>query len=391
MKAGEPVMTVWIVLTDDWELRGNGTGRVEDLQQRSAIRLMDLYEGFGIRSSFNVEVLQQLAFERHADRSEAIRRGRDAWIASLQSMLQRGFDVQLHVHPQWLDAEPVDGWWRLGRRWHIADYGGDEISRMLDDALAYLRPLVAPREIVSFRGGSWGLGPPSRATLAALAERGIKIDISIVNGTFYDGEAIKLDYRRLEQPFFPYYPDIDDVRRVAASPARRASVIEIPTQTVPRVQLIRRLASDLVTGERQPALRSIVQLAKNANIPMRGTGIMAYLMRTAAERRVSDGLPAFVMRDPFGFQSGKARSDVILDLSSSYLPLVFKRAVDICIERAQARPGLTVLVFENHTKDLQHDADFERVQTVIEHIRSKHPAVEFHTLAEVAQQADRLL
>jgi hypothetical protein len=384
-------MAVWIVLTDDWELRGNGTGRVEDLQQKPAARLMDLYEKLGVRSSFNVEVLQQLAFEKHAHGSEEIARGRDAWISSVRNMLRRGFDVQLHLHPQWLDAEPVGGWWKLGRQWHIADYGGDEIARMLDDALAYLKPLVAPNEIVSFRGGSWGIGPPSRATLTALAERGIRIDISIVAGTFYDGEAIKLDYTGLDEPFFPYRPDIDDARRVASSPAQRASVIEIPTQTVDRAQLVGRLASDIVNGERTEAVRSIIQLVKNAGITLRAKGTVNRLVQGVRKPPGSDGVPGFVTRDPFGFLSGTAKSDVIFDLSSGYRALVFKRMADICIERAQERPGLTVLVFENHTKDLQQDADFARIESVIEHVRTKHPAVEFHTLAEVAQQADRLL
>jgi hypothetical protein len=384
-------MAVWIVLTDDWELRGNGTGRVEDLQQRPATRLMDLYDKLGVRSSFNVEVLQQLAFEKYARTGEEIARGRDAWISTVQNMLRRGFDVQLHLHPQWLDAEPVDGWWKLGRRWHIADYGGNEIARMLDDALAYLKPLVAPNEIVSFRGGSWGIGPPSRPTFTALAERGIRIDISIVNGTFYDGEAIKLDYTRLAQPFFPYRPDIDDARRVAASAAQRAAIIEIPTQTVARARLIGRLMPDMASGERAEALRSIIQLVKNAGIALRAKGAVNRLVQSVGKRADSDGVPGFVTRDPFGFLSGTAKSDVIFDLSSGYRPLVFKRMADICIERAQQRPGLTVLVFENHTKDLQHDADFARIEAVIEHVRAKHPAVEFHTLAEVAQHADQLL
>jgi hypothetical protein len=384
-------MAVWIVLTDDWELRGNGTGRVEDLQQRPATRLMDLYDKLGVRASFNVEVLQQLAFEKYAHASEQIRRGRDAWIGTVKDMLRRGFDVQLHLHPQWLDAEPVDGWWKLGRRWHIADYGGDEIARMLDEALAYLGPLVAPNQIVSFRSGSWGIGPPSRATFTALAERGIRIDVSVVNGTFYDGEAIKLDYTRLDQPFFPYYPDIDDARRVASSPARRASVIEIPTQTVARARLIARLAPDALNRERAEALRSMVQLVKNAGIALRAKGAVHRLVQGVGKPADSNAAPAFVTRDPFGFLRGTARSDVIFDLSSGYRPLVFKRMADVCIERAKQRPGLTVLVFENHTKDLQHDLDFARIESVIEHVRTTHPTVEFHTLAEVAQRADRLL
>lgn len=225
----------------------------------------------------------------------------------------------------------------------------------------------------------------------ALGERDLRIDISIVNGTFYDGEAIKLDYTRLDEPFSPYYPDIDDVRRVASSQVQRASVIEIPTQTVGRARLVGRLVPALARSGRAEALRSIVQLTKNGSIMLRAKATMNRLMESVGKRASSDGVPAFVTRDPFGFLSGTAKSDVIFDLSSGYHPLIFKRMADVCIERVESKSGLAVLVLENHTKDLQNDADFARIETVIEHIRNRHPHVEFRTLTEVAQQAVRLV
>jgi hypothetical protein len=382
-------MTLWIVLTDDWELRGNGTGRVEDLQQKPAARLMDLYERLGVPATFNVEVLQQLAFERHAERNESIAQGRDAWIATVRCMVERGFDVQLHLHPQWIGAELIDGWWKLGQRWNIADYAADEIRRMLDDALNYLAPIISPGRPVSFRGGSWGIGPPSRDILTALSERGIKLDVSIVSGVRYDGEGIKLDYTRLDSPYFAYSPDIDDARRVACSPDKAASVLEIPTQAVSRGNLALRLAFELMGERRKEAARAIAQLARGSHVAMKAKTIAARLVR---RNGAHGSVPDFVMRDPFGFLSGRARTDVIFDLSSGYDALVFQRMADICIERARARPNgdLTVLVFENHTKDLLADADFRRIEALVAHVKTRHPDVQFSTLSAAANEIARL-
>lgn len=91
---------IWLILTDDWELRGNGTGTVEDFQKKPALRLMDLYQSLGILSTFNLEVMQQIAFERYAEKSPTLRAGRDAWLETVQAMTTRGFDTQLHIHPQ---------------------------------------------------------------------------------------------------------------------------------------------------------------------------------------------------------------------------------------------------------------------------------------------------
>lgn len=208
---------------------------------------MDLYDSLGIKSTFNVEVMQQLAFERYVDVHEAIRSGRDAWLESVRLMIARDFDVQLHVHPQWMGAEFIDGWWKLDRRWNIADYPAGEIGSMLDAAVSYLEKLIAPHRVVSFRGGSWGMGLPSRAVVEELSRRGIRFDISIAKGSFYDGEAIRLDYRELDSPYFPYRPDCDDIRRFPRTPENAAPLLEIPTQSVERALLMRRILSGLAS------------------------------------------------------------------------------------------------------------------------------------------------
>jgi hypothetical protein len=388
-------MTIYIALTDDWELRGNGTGRVEDLQLKPAIALMDLYDRLGIKSTFNVEVMQQLAFERYAGANETIRSGRDAWLEAVRLMVARGFDVQLHIHPQWMNAEFVDGWWKLSRRWNIADYSADEIREMFDAAIPYLEALIAPHRIVSFRGGSWGMGPPSRSIVAELARRGIRIDVSIVNGNYYDGDAIHLDYRNLDSPFFAYRPDADDIRRFPRSPENAAPLIEIPTQSVGRATLIKSMILNSPKSGFTPTVDGVMLLLRYpAGFLSR---IRIYSQMRNAVRRVTgrnsvSAQPDFVIRDPFGFQGGRGTADVIFDLSSDLPLLVLQKMADICISRAAgARRALTVLVLENHTKDLQRTSDFDRIARLIGYIRKTYPDVEFGTLAEISRRPEASL
>ena len=365
-------MATWIVLTDDWELRGNGTGTVERLQQKPALQLMDLYDKLGIKSTFNVEVMQQLAFEKVADTHADIRAGRDAWRHTVSTMISRGFDVQLHLHPQWLNAELIDGWWKLDRRWNIGDYSVAEIERMMDAAILYLQDIIGPDRIVSFRGGSWGMGPPSRAVLTELARRKVTLDVSIVNGNYYDGEAIQLDYRNVDSPFSPYYPDLDDIRRFPRSPENAATIVEIPTQSVRRDVLVKRLlAKSMAAGSRE-AFSGLISLLR-APAAAAVNRVVA-LLRGTSNKRHSAATPDFVIRDPFGFQSGRAKSDLIFDLSSDLRPIVLKEMSDVCIARAtDSTRSVVVLVFENHTKDLQRQSDFDRIEGLISHIRVDIP------------------
>lgn len=371
-----------VVLTDDWELRGNGTGSVEDLQRKPALALMDLYDDLGIKSTFNVEVMQQLAFEQFAGADKSIRSGRDAWRETVKLMVARGFDVQLHLHPQWLGAQFLNGWWKLGRRWSIADYTSDEIAKMLDAAIAYLDDLTGQKKLTTFRGGSWGMGPPSRPIITELAKRGIRVDVSIVQGNYYDGEAIKLDYRNLDSPFFAYRPDIDDIRRMPRTPECEAPIIEIPTQSVKRGALISRMILNASKHGFAETIHGIASLARGSRAYSRAAKIIRCIQRPSA-----DGAPSFVIRDPFGFQSGRARTDVVFDLSSDMPLSVYKEMIDICIERSKNDLNPTkLLVLENHTKDLQRPSDFTRIAGLVEHIQKKYSDIQFSTLAQATNQ-----
>lgn len=375
---------VSIILTDDWELRGNGTGTVEEYQRKPALRLMALYEQLGIRSTFNLEVMQQLAFERHASRFSEIRAGRDAWLRTVREMCDRGFDTQLHIHPQWWNAEYIDGWWKLGRRWHIADYSPDEIAKICDLAFAYMESLIAPRRVRTFRAGSWGMGPPSRAILRELIARGIRIDVSIAAGLRYRGEGIELDYSCVESPYRAYTPDLDDIRRVRRA-AALPDIIEIPTQSVTHWQLARKYLQAAMRGGTAAALAPLRDflwewLQNEASYFLRK--LMPRRSRVSFEQQ---NVPAFVMRDPFGVATGAARFGLVVDISNGHHPEVLKHMVDLTIERARASAAgqPQALVYENHTKDLRSDADFARIHALIEHIQRHHPDVKFRTLAEV--------
>ena len=117
----------------------------------------------------------------------------------------RGHDIQLHVHPQWQNAEYHDGRWKLTSDWSILNYSREEARRMLQRSKDYLENLL--KEIdpdyrcVSFRSGAWCIAP-SPHMLELLVELGIVFDMSIVAGVKYDTRNIKLDYTGCEEEFF---------------------------------------------------------------------------------------------------------------------------------------------------------------------------------------------
>jgi len=359
-------MKIWIAIVDDWELRGNGLGNVIDLQFKPAIRLMDLYEKLGIKGTFNIEVMQQLAFEKYAEEYPEIKEQRDYWIKSVTTMLERGFDIQLHTHPQWHNAQYDGKYWKLDKRWNIVDYNDELIEEFISGSIDYLKTNFKINKIVSFRGGGWGVCCPSRKLFEMLEKYGIEIDISLVKGIYFDGESIKLDYTNLESPYFPYYPDYDDVRKISKS---KTNIIEIPTQSVS--------SGDLSIAER---------ICLNM---LRIKHIKPYLLR-GVRKRIKQELPEFIVRDPFGFGNYRFSClPLIIDLSSPLTLYAFKIAVNAVIRRALQRgfPNIP-LIFENHTKDLT-DEQIKKIEQLIGYIKSKYKdIVKFVTLKEIVDNID---
>jgi hypothetical protein len=71
--------TIHLALVDDWELSGSGSGDPQDLQFRPMRKLAKIYNSYGIRASFNAEVMQQLAFRDFETQHPHLKSLADEW------------------------------------------------------------------------------------------------------------------------------------------------------------------------------------------------------------------------------------------------------------------------------------------------------------------------
>src|SRR4051812_969819 len=105
--------TIYLAFVDDWEMSGNGTGDVRELQFRPMRELVNLYNAHAVHGSFNAEVMQQLTFRKFQDAHPELKELADEWDAVVVETFRQGHDIQLHVHPQWHEAVYENGEWRL--------------------------------------------------------------------------------------------------------------------------------------------------------------------------------------------------------------------------------------------------------------------------------------
>src|SRR5262249_19065668 len=198
---------------------GDGSGDIEEIQFAPLRRLLGIYRKFGARTTFMPDVMQQVTFRKLQDNHPELGAAADSWDEHVREAYRQGHDVQLHLHSQWSAANYENSRWELGGSWSLLDYESDASGVMLTDSRKYLetclRPINPHYRCVAFRASALALAP-SPHLLRTLAALGIQIDVSVAAGFFLSNQTLQLDYRRCEEDFLPYYPQLDDAPQVWA-------------------------------------------------------------------------------------------------------------------------------------------------------------------------------
>jgi hypothetical protein len=146
----------------------------------------------------------------------------------VRDAFRKGHDIQLHLHPQWLNAEYEKGHWHPRGDWSILNYERDAAAAMLASGKQYLEALLRPIDssyrCLAFRAGALAAAP-SPHLFGSLASLGIEIDVSIAGGVFVDSEDLQLDYRSCEETFLPFFPVMEDARQVSN---KREEIVCVP-------------------------------------------------------------------------------------------------------------------------------------------------------------------
>ncbi len=368
--------TIYLVFVDDWELSGNGSGDIRELQFRPMRELVKIYNAHGIRGSFNAEMMQQLSFRRHETAHPELRLLADEWDENVRETFRQGHDIQLHIHPQWQVAEYRDGSWKLSADWSILNYEPDTAYCMLRAGKDYLENLLQPLDrnyrCVSFRSGSWCIAP-SPHMLDLLVKLGIVFDMSIVGGVRYETQNISLDYRDCEEDFLPYYPLMTDARKVSDAPE---PIICIPTNHF--------------YGSRQQVLRHHLRkvaehlkrrVAPGSRTQQSSRSVEVYGQEWAQTHHAST-LTRVYEKGIVPYLKGKHLISDIAQLDYALL----KEMLESARKRARASNLNEIpVILENHTKDIQDFSDIERFMGDV----AAAPDIKTLTLSELARELQK--
>jgi hypothetical protein len=157
----------------------------------------------------------------------------------LRRAVAAGHDVQLHIHPQWIGAQPVrDDHWKVNfEYWRLPKVPGgigsvddpNSLRGIIAQGKRTLEQLIQPSKpdyaCIAFRAGGYCI-QPEKDVLAVLREQGYLVESSVSTGRTAKQEHAQYDFRSApnDMPFWPITYSVTEV-------ADRSELIEIPIFT----------------------------------------------------------------------------------------------------------------------------------------------------------------
>jgi hypothetical protein len=219
---------IGLILSLDYEIFGDGTGSFNADVIKPTNDFLRICERFNAKGTIFVEVAELFKHREVGGFENELMAVRE----QLKSAYKRGHDVQLHVHPWWMNAEFRDGKW-------VMDYTISSLSSLKShEATNYLRlckqflidflsPIYKSDHCVAFRAGSWGM-MPTRVIYHALVNSAIQVDSSVYKWGVANGKYLKYDYSQAFSNIRPWYFSEDDVNKRFKSQAKQPKCLEFP-------------------------------------------------------------------------------------------------------------------------------------------------------------------
>ena len=192
--SNELSMKLALILTNDWELFGDGSGDFFDVQHKPTEELLEILRDFNAKISLMAEVGQQWGFQSLAEKNNKAKDITIAWEDILKKTVELGSDVQLHYHPQWLNSKFENDKWLLDmKHWALSSLSPDRVKQILTEGKKYLEELLKAvnpdYSCIAFRAGAYCI-QPEEEIIKSLLCAGFLADTSVTKGLkgsgFYD-------------------------------------------------------------------------------------------------------------------------------------------------------------------------------------------------------------
>ena len=188
-----------LILSFDYELPlGHATNYNKGLFD-PASNLLNLAKELKIPINLFADVCSAMKFRKWNEKAYFI-----PFVSQVQTAIKDGNDVQLHIHPHWMNSQFKDGDFIPSKFYTLSDFKNEPspltIPEIIDNSAAFLKEICSEAasnyKCIAYRGGGFNLEPDTKTILSQLYKNGIRMDSSIIKGFYWRPEFLLADYRK---------------------------------------------------------------------------------------------------------------------------------------------------------------------------------------------------
>ena len=229
-----------LVLTLDYELYGDGSGDVFKHIIEPTNCILNIARQENIKFTIFFEVVEYWKLKAEWERGNKMGYSENPITAIENQLLQaykEGHDIQLHIHPQWVNAYWEKDKWNVNfEEWRLGDYKGFgemSLEKLLQKGKETIEKLITPVDnsyrCIALRAGGYNIQPSMRI-VEAMKKNGLVVDSSIYPGGKENTFLSKYDYSSIP-PEYGYWSVGKQLEDVGNS-----NIIEVPITAYPIVR-----------------------------------------------------------------------------------------------------------------------------------------------------------
>lgn len=224
-----------ILLSFDHELSlGGATSYAGNLFEPTD-RLLRLAHELGVPITLFTDVCCAIRF-RDWDRAGFF----DVYCDQVRRAIAAGHDVQLHLHPHWIDSHYENGKFIPANSYGLGRFldrpGPNDVPGIVRQGTEFLSQLCRSQcpqyECIAYRAGGFDLAPGTAEILSALYDHGIRIESTIAKGNYFKSKLWQVDHSGMPAAANWYIARTGPLDREATS-----GLYEIPIAARPRTPI----------------------------------------------------------------------------------------------------------------------------------------------------------
>lgn len=248
-----------LIFTLDYELYGNGSGNVFTHIIEPTKAILGIAEKYNTKLTIYFEVVEYWKLKEEWEKGNCMGYTENP-ITAMEQQLKcahsKGHDIQLHIHPQWIDAKWEKSKWTVNyENWCLGGYEGegeDSMLAIIKRGKETIENIIGKGyKCTAIRAGGYNAQPSDRI-VAAMKKCGLKADSSIVPGAKEVGSLSKYDYSHIKSNIGFWYC----TNRLENDSKSETNIIELPIVAFPIIRIQKYLSIERI--------KSLLQNRKSA-------------------------------------------------------------------------------------------------------------------------------